>query len=333
VRAESKGSQINIKAKKGVVLANGGYSSNTQMLKILNLPGIYTATMNSPANSGDGQRMGQKVGARLWDIAMGAESSLCALKLPSQIYDTAVQYNGEISPGFIFVDKTGNRFMNEYDLTTWSHYKGHLAVFDFKGDFIMPPTQNEYLHIPFFAIFDDKHRRSGSLAGNLGGAWGRMGWFASQRLYDWSADNSAEIAKGWIVEADTIQELATKIKGTDHKGAQISVDAEGLQETVDKFNEYCAAGVDSSFGRAAMSPIDTPPYYGAELCIQTQYTTGGLKHDAQCRTLDLDDKPIPRLYSAGDVGHIGIIKPDGVCGAMAFGRVAGKQVAALEPWG
>ena len=41
---------------------------------------------------------------------------------------------------------------------------------------------------------------------------GTMSWWTVKNVYKWSADNSAELAKGWIVQAATIAELADKIK-------------------------------------------------------------------------------------------------------------------------
>ncbi|MCK7503494.1 MAG: hypothetical protein MZV70_04885 [Desulfobacterales bacterium] len=58
-------------------------------------------------------------------------------------------------------------------------------------------------------------------------------------VFDWSRDNSVEIAKGWILRADTLDELARKM----------GVDAAPLKETVSTFNASCAGKTDPDFGR------------------------------------------------------------------------------------
>jgi succinate dehydrogenase/fumarate reductase flavoprotein subunit len=53
------------------------------------------------------------------------------------------------------------------------------------------------------------------------------------------------------------------------------------------------------------------------------------------QTLDKDDKPIPRLYSAGELGSFfGLIYPGGsnIAEAIAFGSIAGENAAAEKPW-
>ncbi|MBC7121551.1 MAG: FAD-binding protein, partial [Candidatus Methanosuratus sp.] len=89
---------------------------------------------------------------------------------------------------------------------------------------------------------------------------------------------------------------------------------------------------DQEFGRPGPQPIDSPPYYAVELCPQATYSIGGLKHNAKGQTVGKGDQPIPRLYSAGDVGQVGHIKPDGVFGALTWGRVAGLNAATETAW-
>jgi succinate dehydrogenase/fumarate reductase flavoprotein subunit len=51
--------------------------------------------------------------------------------------------------------------------------------------------------------------------------------------------------------------------------------------------------------------------------------------------VDVFGQPIPRLYAAGELGSIYVQYPQGganVGECFAFGRIAGEQAAALEPW-
>ena len=107
----------------------------------------------------------------------------------------------------------------------------------------------------------------------------------------WSEDNSAEIQKGWILKADTIDELIEKMAEVDE-----APDAEAVKATIEKYNGYCAAGSDPDFQRteATLAPVSTPPYYAYPLYPGGCSTLGGPKKDVNAQVLDLDDKPIGR---------------------------------------
>lgn len=84
-----------------------------------------------------------------------------------------------------------------------------------------------------------------------------------------------------------------------------------------------------------MAPLETPPYYAVELALTLVNTQGGPKHDKDCRVLDFSDRPIPRLYAAGEVGSFfGFLYQGGTNypEAWAFGRIAGRKAAAQKPW-
>ena len=85
----------------------------------------------------------------------------------------------------------------------------------------------------------------------------QVSWPTTTEGYMWTSDNLAEIEKGWIIKADSIEELAAKI----------GRDPEQLKATIEKWNADCAAGVDSEFGRnpEKMAPIDTAPYYAVSI--------------------------------------------------------------------
>lgn len=62
-----------------------------------------------------------------------------------------------------------------------------------------------------------------------------------------------------------------------------------------------------------MEPLDTPPYYAAEMNMCTLYSIGGLDGDEHSRVLDWDNQPIGRLYRAGNIGLNSDWFPLGVC--------------------
>src|SRR5262249_51385634 len=92
------------------------------------------------------------------------------------------------------------------------------------------------------------------------------GWTQIIERYPWSEDNSAELAKGWIKEADSLAALA----------AAVGLDPTTLAATVARWNRACDAGHDPQFGRTLMlAPISEPPFYAVELSPSMLNTQGG----------------------------------------------------------
>ena len=82
-------------------------------------------------------------------------------------------------------------------------------------------------------------------------------------------------------------------------------------------------------------PLANPPFYAMQLIECQTNTDGGPAHDAQVRTLDVNNNPIPRLYSPGELGSLwgGLYYGGGnVPEAIAMGRLAGANAAALPSW-
>ena len=64
-------------------------------------------------------------------------------------------------------------------------------------------------------------------------------------------------------------------------------------------------------------------------------TQGGPKRNARSQIVRPDGSPIPRLYSAGELGSIYsyLYQGTGNIGeCLAFGRIAGRNAAAAPPW-
>ncbi len=167
--------------------------------------------------------------------------------------------------------------------------------------------------LPVHLIFDESTREAGSIASQ----W--LSWPTTTEGYTWSNDNLAEIEKGWIIKADTIEELAE----------QIGRDPVELQATIDRYNEMCEKGVDEDFGRdpATMAPIEKAPFYAVSITPTLVATTGGAKRDTDGRVLDWNENPIPGLYEAGELGsYVSNLYQNGVflSEAMLSGRTAAQ---------
>lgn len=327
VKAESDGREIFIKAERGVVLSCGGYENNPEMFSDYNFPGVreFIFPYGNPGNTGDGLKMAAAAGAYLWHTAALQWGGFCA-KAPSKQFGVGVGVGiprMARAKSLLFVNKYGKRFMRE--TKSFVHFKGPLDILDFDHD------RAEYPNLPAYLIFDEGYRASGPIAltrkALVQTFGGPFGYAIVHKIYDWSDDNSAELEKGWIIKADTISELAGKIK----------VDSRGLDETIRKFNGYCTAGQDLEFnrGKDSLAPLAKPPYYALEMGLVIVNTQGGPKHNKHGQVVDPDNEPIPRLYAGGELGSFfGFLYQQGTNypEAWAFGRIAGKQAASEKPF-
>ena len=303
---------IHVKAGKAVVLTCGGFENNQEMIRNY-LPGIPRCyTSGTPYNEGDGITMAMSVGADLWHMNNYAGPSM-ALKV-AEIRTTfsmqALHYSNEMPGGMIVVGPDARRFTDE-------KFKTRHGKVPVNGNWLPLSTP-----CPMFLIFD----RTLFSAGPLYDKHPSHGWTQIIERYDWSEDNSVELAKGWIKTADTLAALA----------AAVELDPDTLAQSVTRWNRHCDARHDSDFGRRLMlAPIVEPPFYAIELSPSMLNTQGGPRRNERAQIVRPDGTPIPRLYSAGELGSIYsyLYQGTGNIGeCLAFGRVAGRNAAAETPW-
>jgi len=313
VRAQRNGEEITVKARKGVVLTCGGFENNQQMIRDY-LPGMpYCYTSGSPYNEGDGVSMALAVGADLWHMNNFAGPSM-ALKVPD--YPTtfsmqALHYSKEMSGGMIVVGPDGTRFADE-------KYKTRHGKVPVNG--IWTPLTTP---CPMYMIFDETLMNAGPLYNKDPS----HGWTQVVGKYDWSEDNKTELAKGWIQKSDTLAGLA----------GLVGLNAEALTGSVERWNGHCAAGQDGEFGRTLMfEPFGEGPYYAIEMSPSMLNTQGGPRRNENAQVLRPNGSPVPRLYSAGELGSIFgyLYQGTGNIGeCLAFGRIAARNAVANTPWG
>ncbi len=222
-------------------------------------------------------------------------------------------------PGKIVVNRYGERFMNEGgDYDTLWRGFSAFNTWNNQDDF-------GWRNLPAFTIMDDAARRRYGMAYKYG-------------------DEYPE----WAVSADTLRELAEKL----------GIDPDGLEATVEKFNQYAEDGYDPDFHRGeslydrlwnqkgegtpgpeeSLGALTTPPFWGAEVCAGTLGTCGGPKVNANAQVVNAFGEVIPRLYCAGNnsgVGSPGAGYTGGgatIGPAMTFAYIAGRHAATLEPW-
>lgn len=305
IARQADGTELTIKSKKGVLLACGGYENNLTMQRDFHgMDMVYTA--GTPGNTGDGIKMLMEAGAQIWHMNNQTQSGGFWLGIKVPEHEATFMRNFDMAGNsWIEISSEGNRF---YDEATGYH-RQHMKYME-HGRYVDLPHEKA---LPVDLIFDEKTREAGSIASQ----W--LSWPTTTEGYMWSSDNLAEIEKGWIVKADTIEELAEKI----------GRDPEVLKATIEKWNADCAAGADSEFGRnpEKMAPIDTAPYYAVSITPTLVATTGGAKRDTAGRVLDWNDQPIPGLYEAGELGsYVSNLYQNGVflSEAMLSGRAAAQ---------
>ena len=161
------------------------------------------------------------------------------------------------------VGADGTRFFPE--TTGLKH--GHVL---FHGLYIRVPVS-----MPMYVVFDE--------AARLTKPFYRV----------WSEGMVDEIEKGWIVKADSLEELAETI----------GVPAENLVKQVEDYNGYCEAGEDP-LGRLPeyLFPFGEGPYYAFPIVPCFINTQGGPVRNTHCQVLNTAREVIPGLFSAGELG-------------------------------
>jgi len=314
VQEDAEGTRQYMKfvSRKGVVLACGGFENNDEMkLQFLNIQPLYYVV--AEGNTGDGIRMAQKAGAKLWH--MWHYHGSYGFKFPE--YTVAFRHSiaGPRVPTrkmpWILLDKYGRRFMNEYPPAVQDTPIRDLAYYD--------PDRQEYPRIPAILIFDEEGRKARPIGFPI-----FTGTDCEE--YQWSEDNSKEVDRGWIHKADSVEDLA----------GQLNIPLEQLQRTLHRWNTFCDKKVDEDYNRIpeTMMPMSNPPFYWMESWPIVNNTQGGPVHDEFQRVINANDTPVPRLYAAGECGslfgHL-YMEAGNVAECFVSGRIAGNHVASLDP--
>jgi 3-oxosteroid 1-dehydrogenase len=319
VVATRQGKDINIKAKRAVILTTGGFEYDEELKKAF-IPGWKWVFIGNPANTGDGVRMAMDSGALLGHMYHNAARVVCGAMLKELGTGVRARCN---APGMILVDNYGRRYANEDQTdTSPQRYQFYNLVIH------LNPTTLDYQRIPSWLIFDEKTRKLGPIITTTYGVH-------AVGIYKWSNDNMAEVDKGWILKGNTLEELAANMaKQPDCQGR---MSAKSMVESVNQFNQLCKGGKDLDFGRkTALVPIEAPPYYATAMYPGGPNTEGGPIRNAKSQVMGMFKKPIPRLYAAGELGSVWSFAYQ--CGGniaecIIFGRIAGENAAAEKPWG
>jgi 3-oxosteroid 1-dehydrogenase len=278
VRAERAGKDFFVRARRGVVLAAGGYDWNPEMARWFELLPEWQS-MVQPSVSGDAMTMGGEVGAAIAAVPAFNLGLFFGYRVPGEEHDGKPLWRGSWEGGFphaIWVNRGGMRFADE------SFYRDYLPkVRGWDG------VRQEHPNFPPYLIFDSNYRAKYPLGTVLPGQ---------------------DFPDGLVETGDTLRALAEKL----------GIDADGLERTVARFNPHAEEGTDPDFGRgtypwAAMmtgdrtrknpnlGPLDKPPFYGLRLRVASVgINAAGLRTNADAQVLHVRGRPIAGLYAAGN---------------------------------
>ena len=307
------GSVEALRARKGVILATGGFPWDADAREALYPKPTGPWSMSPQANAGDGIRIAQLAGA-----ARGTDHASPAFWAPISILEkpdgTTVRYPHLVwdraKPGLIAVNSAGRRFVNEsnsYHEFVLGMYRSHKEV----------PT------FPAFLVCDSDFIQRWGLGLALPGGRPR------EHL----------VSAGYLVTSDSLRALA----------AQLGIDADALAASVRQMNEAAVSGVDNAFGKGSteynrylgdgdhkpnpcLGPIAKAPFYAVRVVAGDIGTAAGIVCDGEARALDAQGAVIPGLHVAGnDMQSVmgGEYPAPGITlgPALTFGWVAGRAAA------
>jgi urocanate reductase len=317
ITATSGGKEVNIQARRGVIIATGGHTANVEFRRMFDprLTEEYqTAGEPWTKQMAEGELAAMDIGASLWatsntanevgytvtkTIHIGCRYGYRNLKWnpKSPMFDRAGASGLSVQDfqDVILVNQIGQRFWNEVD-ETYNFLNACLGTNGNNGKGAKVNGGG-----PIWAIFDS-------------GAVQRERWDPRPPNVDPS---------GWFFSAESIAGLAGKIANPYQLQP---VPAHALEETVAKYNSYVDAGKDQEFGKPAPKyKIQAPPFYAAWSTPILHDCLAGLRINRKCQVIDIHGQVIPGLYCAGE--SAGGFALHGLPRVTVFGRVAGREAA------
>jgi succinate dehydrogenase/fumarate reductase flavoprotein subunit len=345
IAVENKGSRLNIRARKAVILATGGSTGNVNFRRIFDprLTEEYNGVAGEPYSFQDasGEIAAMAVGASLWGAYNQTGEFGTALTKPGQIGCQYGYRNLQWRPGspvfklarasglrvadwqdVICVNQAGGRF---YDETA-----GQFTANNYRS--VDPYVPGHYLNAANIK-YNPPNFLNAALAGtgepvNGGGPiWAIFDADAVKRE-NWNpAPPNVDVDAGYFFSGGTIAELAGRIV---NKYQRKPMPAGALQDTVDRYNSFVDARKDTDFGKPAPKyKLQTGPFHAAWATPVVHDTRAGLRINARCQVQDMSGNVIPGLYCGGE--SAGGFSQHGLARCAVQGLIAGKNAAAEKP--
>lgn len=280
---ERDGEPVRVRARRGVLIAAGGFERNLEMReRYQRAPIGVDWTVGHVGNTGDGILAGEEVGGAL-DTALMAEAWWTPAVVPPT--GPSVLVIEKSLPHGLFVTRGGHRFVNE----AANYNDVGIAMFD--------TEQRGDGAVPAWWIVDATYRKR-YIIGPVG---------PGQMMPDKKLPPGLRPGNGWLHRADTIEDLAR----------EIGLDPAVLRATVERFNANARQGEDPDFHRGetandryyadpratpnpSLGAIESPPFYAAQVYPGDLGTKAGLITDGSSRVLRDDGTAIAGLYAAGN---------------------------------
>jgi len=261
---ESGGATRTYRARRGVVLATGGFEWD-EALRRRWFSGPLDWLGSPRSNTGDGQRMAEAVGAQLANMNQANVYPAMPTSYEGKPHGIPVIFQAE--PHAIVVDRSGNRFVSEYDFNIGEALDRRDA-------------DGAPLHLPAWVIAERRFLLQAPPV------W----WYARHK-------------PGWLIRAASLEALAAKtglpaaaLAATVARYNQFCRDGKDLDfhRGESAWEQFKAGGAN-----AAMAPVERAPFYAMPLNRSILGTKGGARTNAKGQVLRSDGTVIAGLYAAG----------------------------------
>ncbi|GAB3506212.1 3-oxosteroid 1-dehydrogenase [Amycolatopsis cihanbeyliensis] len=310
-QVEREGEQVLLRARRGVILASGGFEHNEEMRVKYQRPPIGTEwTVGAKANTGDGISAGLALGAAvdLMDDAWWGPS----IPLTGGPWFALAERS---RPGCLLVNGRGRRFVNES-----APYVEAVHAMYGEGD---GPAEN----IPTWLVFDQRYRNRYMFTGlgprqPLPGRWFKAGIAAK-------AGTLAELAERIEVPAEELVSTVERFNAFARAGED-----EDFGRGRSAYDHYY--GDPRNRPNPSLGALERAPFYAVRIVPGDLGTKGGLRIDTRARVLREDGSVVAGLYAAGNasaavMGHT-YAGPGATIGpAMVFGYLAAEHLAINNP--
>lgn len=307
---QHNGRDVTVSARRGVVLAAGGFDHNMAMRWKFQSESLgENLSLGATSNTGDAILIAQEVGASI-DLMDQAWWFPAVAPLPGA--QPLVMLAERSLPGSLIVDQTGSRFVNES--TDYMSFGQRILELNRSGN---PVTS-------MWIVFDQAYRNSYVFAADL---FPRMAipetWYGA----------------GIAHRSDSLAEL----------GRMMGVPESQFLRTTSRFNDMASGGEDFDFGRGGsaydryygdptitpnpnLRPLDQGPFYAVKMVLSDLGTCGGLRADERARVLREDGTPIEGLYAIGNTAAnaFGASYPGAgatIAQGLVFGYIAARDAA------
>ncbi|MFK4872405.1 FAD-dependent oxidoreductase [Novosphingobium sp. ZW T3_23] len=319
VELSNFGRRYEVQARRGVVLAAGGFEWNQALRdRFYPVPGL-TRHSSTPEDGNRGEALiaAEAIGASIEHTAQGwwIPTMTLPMKGASNFHEIHQAAFDVGRPWSVVVNRLGRRFVDE------------ACGYDQFGQAMVQDQLTTDANCPCWLIFDAKFRRKFS----AGGLMPTVHTPEHKVPSDWWDH--------YVFRADTIEELC----------ARTHLPTDTVRQTIAAMNDYARSGIDPEFGRGMnpydrmfgdpsstpnpnLGPIDKPPFYAVPINNGDLGTKGGLRCDERARVLDGAGAPIAGLYAAGNnaATPFGDSYPGAgatIGPAMTFGFVAANDIA------